>query len=73
MKTDVYECTASSTLNVRKGRGTSFDKVGTLNKGDKIAIWSIGKDSSGKNWGSFRYSFTPDVIGYVSMDYMKKV
>lgn len=71
-KTDVYEVTAD-TLNVRKGRGTEHAKTGTLNKGDRIAIWSINKDSKGDNWGSFRYSFSPDVIGYVHMDYLKKI
>lgn len=70
--TDVYECIADS-LNVRKGRGTEFDKVGTLKAGDRVAIWSVGKDSKGDSWGSFRYSFTPDVVGYVHMGYMKKV
>lgn len=71
-KTDVYEVTAT-TLNVRKGRGTEFDKVGTLKQGDRVAIWSIAKDSKGANWGSFRYSFTPDIVGYVHMSYLKKV
>lgn len=71
-KTDVYEVTAD-TLNVRKGRGTEYSKVGTLSKGDRIAIWSVKKDSKGENWGSFRYSFTPDVTGFVHMDYLKKV
>ena len=72
IKTDVYEVTAD-TLNVRKGRGTEHAKVGTLKKGDKIAIWSLGKDSKGGSWGSFRYSFSPDIVGYVHMDYLKKV
>lgn len=72
IKTDVYEVTAD-TLNVRKGRGTEHAKVGTLKKGDRIAIWSIGKDSKGDNWGSFRYSFSPDVIGFAHMDYLKKI
>jgi N-acetylmuramoyl-L-alanine amidase len=67
-----YEVTAD-VLNVRKGRGTNFAKVGTLKKGDKVDIWSIGKDLKGMEWGSFRYSFTPDIIGYVSMDYLKKM
>lgn len=71
-KTDVYEVT-TDTLNVRNGRGTEHSKVGTINKGDRIAIWSIAKDSKGENWGSFRYSFTPNVVGYAHMDYLKKV
>lgn len=60
-------------LNVRNGRGTNFDKVGTLKKGDRIELWSIAKDDKGTDWGSFRYSFEPDIVGYVSLDYLKKV
>lgn len=71
-KADVYEVTAD-TLNVRKGRGTEYDKVGILKKGDRIAIWSTGKDAKGDSWGSFRYSFTPDVIGYAHMGYLNKI
>lgn len=70
-KTDVYEITADS-LNVRKGKGTEHAVVGSLKKGDKIAIWSVAKDSKGDNWGSFRYSFTPDVTGFIHMGYTKK-
>ena len=72
IKTDVYECTADS-LNVRKNRGAEYDKVGTLTKGDRVAMWSLGKDAKGNSWGSFRYSFKPNVVGYVSMAYMKKI
>lgn len=71
-KTDVYEVTADA-LNVRKGRGTEFDKVGSLKKGDRIAIWSFDNDSKGQSWGSFRYSFKPDIVGYVSKEYLKGV
>lgn len=72
-KDGVYECTAD-VLNVRSGRGTNFTAVGSLKKGDRVAIWSTAKESTGKtDWGSFRYSFTPNVVGYVSMLYMKKV
>lgn len=72
VKTDVYECTAD-VLNIRKGRGTEYSKVGTLLKGDRVAIWSITKGSDGNNWGSFRYSFTPNVVGYTTMQYLKKI
>lgn len=71
IKTDVYECT-TDTLNVRKGRGTEHAVAGSIKKGDRIAIWSVAKDSKGDNWGSFRYSFSPDVTGFVHMDYLKK-
>lgn len=71
-KTNTYECTTDS-LNVRKGRGTEHAVVGSLKKGDRISIWSIAKGSDGDNWGSFRYSFTPDVTGFVHMGYLKKI
>lgn len=71
-KTDVYEVNTDS-LNVRSNRGTEYSKVGSLKRGDRIAIWSIGKDKNGDNWGSFRYSFSPDVIGFVHMGYLKKI
>ena len=71
-KTNVYEVTATS-LNIRKGRGTEHEIVGSLKKGDQIAIWSIAKDSKGDEWASFRYSFSPDVTGFVHMSYVKKV
>ena len=69
---DVYEVTADS-LNVRKGRGTEHAIVGALKQGDRIAIWSVANASDGAPWGSFRYSFEPDVVGYVHMGYLKKI
>ena len=60
-------------LNIRNGRGTEYTIVGSLKKGDKVEIWNVAKDSKGNEWGSFRYSFTPDVVGYVHMSYLKKV
>ena len=60
-------------LNIRSGRGTEYNKVGTLKKGQKVEIWSIGKDSKGNEWGSFRYSFNPDIIGYAHMNYLDKI
>ena len=69
---NVYEVTADS-LNVRSGRGTENEVIGSLKKGDKITIWAIDKDTKGADWGSFRYSFNPDLIGFVSMKYLKKV
>ena len=60
-------------LNVRDGRGSEFKKVGTLTKGQKIEIWSVAKSSDNADWGSFRYSTNPDIIGFVHMGYLKKV
>lgn len=69
---NTYEVTATS-LNVRNGRGTEHDIIGSLKKGEKISIWTIDKDKNGADWGSFRYSFNPDLVGFVSMKYLKKV
>ena len=33
----------------------------------------MAKDKNGDDWGSFRYSFSPDIVGYVSMKYLKKI
>lgn len=60
-------------LNVRNGRGTEYEVVGKLKRGDKVNIWSISKDKNGADWGSFRYSFSPDIIGYVNINYLKEV
>ena len=50
-------------LNVRSGAGTSFDRVGTLNKGDLVSI----TDESVQGWYGILYG---DVSGYVSADYL---
>lgn len=69
---NVYVVNCNS-LNVRNGRGIEYTIVGSLKKGDKVEIWNVAKDSKDNEWGSFRYSFTPDIVGYVHMGYLKKV
>lgn len=69
---NTYEVTANS-LNVRSGRGTENEIIGSLKKGEKITIWEISKDKKGADWASFRYSFKPDLVGFVSMKYLKKI
>ena len=68
--TYVVDC---DTLNVRYGRGTEYEVAGKLKRGDKVEIWSIDKDRKGDDWGSFRYSFNPDIVGFVSKEYLKEV
>lgn len=63
----------TDTLNIRSGRGTEFKIVGTLKQGQIVEIWSVGNDSKGGKWGSFRYSFNPDIIGYIHMNYLKQI
>ena len=56
----VYEVTAD-VLNVRKGASTSYDKVGTLNKGEQITISKIEN-----NWG-----YIEERDGWISLAYTK--
>lgn len=69
----VYEVTASDFLTVRNGRGVDNKEVGKLYPGDRIAIWSIANAPDGAPWGSFRFSFEPDVTGFVNMGFLKKI
>lgn len=59
----------ADSLNVRKGRGAEFDKVGSLKKGQVVDIWTIDNAKDGSLWGSFRYS--PSVVGFVHMGYVQ--
>ena len=54
-----------------ENRKVKDEVAGKLKRGDKVEIWSIDKDRKGDDWGSFRYSFNPDIIGYVHMDYLE--
>lgn len=52
-------------VNVRAGRGTNYDKIGTLNHGQSIELENI-KDGWAKfNYGSYGY-------GYVSANFVSK-
>lgn len=56
----VYEVIAD-VLNIRKGASTSYDKVGTLNKGEQIIINKIEN-----NWG-----YIEEKDGWISLAYTK--
>lgn len=71
-KTPYYMVT-SSTLNVRKGAGTNYKKIGTFKYGHKI------KNGTAKNgWLSFDYEYkdknkkTVKTTGYCSLSYLSK-
>lgn len=55
--------TASGTLNVRKGAGTGYDKVGSVSSGDKLTITKL-KLVDGSPWGKLSN-------GWVCLDYVK--
>lgn len=55
-------------LNVRKGAGTNYAKVGTVKKGEAYTIVAESDGQGAKKWGKLKSG-----IGYVSLDFMKKV
>ena len=63
---------AVSSLNVRKGAGTSYDAVSSVVKSMKVTILSAKKASNGDYW--YQISFTRDGVkqtGYVHSDYIE--
>ena len=59
-----YEITASPSLRIRQGRGTSTKQVGSIPKGKIVSVSDIQS-----NWGKVTYN---GVTGYISMEYTKK-
>ncbi len=55
-------------VNVRKGPGTTFDPVGTLNPDDTVSL--IGKDPSG-DWYQITYASAPDGKGWVAASFIQ--
>ena len=56
-------------LNVRIGRGSKFNKIGTLKKGQVITGWVIKKGDDGNLWVSFRYDAKN--VGFCSCKYLE--
>ena len=56
----------TTTLNIRKGPGTSYDKVGTAKQGDVVTIVA---EQNG--WGLLK-AYEKNRDGWVSLDYVKK-
>ncbi len=55
-------------INVRKGPGTNFEALGTLNPNDVIFI--IGKDQSGA-WVQIEFANAPDGKGWAAIEFLK--
>ena len=60
--------TSGSSLNVRKGAGTSYTKLGTISNGSSIIVTGSAKASNGKVW--YKYQFSSKTAGYVCSDYL---
>lgn len=50
---NMYEVTCNDPLNIRKGPGTNYDKVGELKKGDTLICTALRHDSSMNTWLQF--------------------
>ena len=59
----VYKTVTTSGLRIRAGAGTSYDKVGTYNKGDVVLIYEQ-TTVNGRAWGRTDK-------GWISMEYVK--
>ena len=60
--------TGSDPLNVRKGPGTGYSVIGSLEKGKTFDIVASAKDSSGTVWYKLTYN---GAYGYVSSKYVQ--
>ena len=52
----------ATTLNVRKGAGTAYARMGKLTKGDKVQVLSVEN-----GWAKVAYG---NAVGYVSLNYL---
>lgn len=64
----IYTVTGSS-VNVRKGVGTSYASIGIIHKGDKVTYKGITKNLNGQDW---IYGTCNKLEGYISTKYLKK-
>lgn len=58
----------ADSLNVRKGPGTSYGKLGTVKKGKSISVTKKVETTSGTWYG---YQYSNSQMGYVSSEYVK--
>ena len=61
------EVTATE-LNVRDGRGATFNKLGAFKKGDIVEMWYIAPDKDGNLWGSVGFN---GKTGFINVAYVK--
>ena len=55
-------------LNIRKGAGTNYDKVGTITDGGIYTITEEAKGTGATKWGKLKSG-----AGWISLDYCKKI
>lgn len=55
---------------VRKGRGKTYKKIGTLSRGENVKVLYILKNKAGNLWGSIDYG---NNVGYIYMKNVKAI
>lgn len=60
-----------STVNIRKGAGTNYSKIGTAKKNATFQYLASAKDSSGRVWYKIQYTSTK--TGWITSQYSKRV
>lgn len=63
-KNGIYEVSVNSSLNIRSGPGTGYERIGSLHNGDTVEVTAI---SSG-NWGKIHYE---GETGWICLKYAK--
>ncbi len=64
-----YVQVTGSSVNIRKGAGTSYAKIGTASKGGSYELLGSGNDKNGIKWYKIKYSSTKN--GWISSKYSK--
>lgn len=62
-----YRVYDASSLNIREGAGTNYDRIGSIPGDEKVQVSGFNSDQS---WAKVTYD---GVTGWVSMDYLKLV
>lgn len=65
-------CRVMTTLNVRRGPGTSYSKIGKLYKNDYVVVISVTQNGT-RNWGSIDYKGQPAYIALQYVTYIKPI
>lgn len=60
-----------SSVNVRKGAGTSYGKIGSVKKNQSFEYLGSAKDSSGRTW--YKIQYTSAKTGWITSQYSKLV